>query len=105
VGLSRLHAALLVRRLRTNARELGVTGRLRRLSQLLEEIEHFRGWRQQEVAKIVQCGEKIEEEAIHKDGLEFFAVVHCLPARKFTFFIQVSTLNTEYHIQSSGLNL
>jgi hypothetical protein len=50
---------------------------LGRFSQLLEEIEHFCGCGQQEVAKIVQCGEKIEEEAIRKDGLEFFAGVHC----------------------------
>jgi hypothetical protein len=30
--------------------------------------------RQQEVAKIVQCGEKIEEEAICKGGLSFLTV-------------------------------
>jgi hypothetical protein len=28
----------------------------------LEETEHFRRWLQEKVAKIVQCGEKIEEE-------------------------------------------
>jgi hypothetical protein len=43
-------------------------------SQLLEEIEHFCGCGQKEVAKIVHCGEKIEEEAIRKGGLKFFFV-------------------------------
>jgi hypothetical protein len=37
----------------------------------LEETEHFSGYGQQKVAKIVQCGEKIEEDAIRKDGLKF----------------------------------
>ncbi len=32
---------------------------LEHLSQLLEETEHFRGWRQEKVAKIVQRGETI----------------------------------------------
>ena len=39
--------------------------------QVLEETQHFRGWRQEKVAKIVHCGEKIEE-AIRKGGLEFY---------------------------------
>lgn len=40
----------------------------------LEETEHFRRWRQQEVAKIVQCGENyslINGEATSGDGLKF----------------------------------
>ena len=37
----------------------------------LEEIEHLCRWPQEKVAKIVQCGEKIEEEAIRKGGLNF----------------------------------
>jgi hypothetical protein len=37
----------------------GLTGRLGRFSQLPEETEHFCGWRQQKVAKIVQCGEQL----------------------------------------------
>jgi len=44
---------------------------LGRFLQRLEETEHFRGWHQKEVAKIVQCGEKIEVEAIRKGGLKF----------------------------------
>jgi hypothetical protein len=36
-------------------------GRLWRFSQLLEETEHFGLGHQEKVAKIVQCGEKIEE--------------------------------------------
>jgi len=31
--------------------------RLKRSSHLLEETEHFYRWRQEEVAKIVHCGE------------------------------------------------
>jgi hypothetical protein len=41
----------------TNARDLGVSGKSERFSQVLEETEHFCGWRQKKVAKIVQCGE------------------------------------------------
>jgi len=33
---------------------------------LLKDTEHFCRWREQKVAKIVQCGENIEEEAIRK---------------------------------------
>src|ERR1041385_7916921 len=33
------------------------TGYLQRRPQVLEETAHFRRWRQEEVAKIVQCGE------------------------------------------------
>jgi len=39
----------------------------------LEEAKDFCRGCQQEVAKIVQCGEKIEEEASCKGGLKFFA--------------------------------
>jgi len=46
----------------------GLTGFLR----LLKETEHFCHWLQQEVAKIVHCGEKIAEEAIRKGGLKIF---------------------------------
>jgi hypothetical protein len=46
---------------------------LERFSQLLEETEHFCGCGQEEVAKIVHCGEKIEEEAIRKGGLKILA--------------------------------
>jgi hypothetical protein len=49
-----------------------VTGRLGHFSQLLEETEHFRGCGQEKVAKIVHCGENIEEEAIRKGGLKIF---------------------------------
>ena len=28
---------------------------------VLEETEHFRGWRQEEVAKIVQCAESLSK--------------------------------------------
>jgi hypothetical protein len=45
------------RRLRINARDLRVSGKIRRVPQVLHETEHFRCWRQQEVAKIVHCGE------------------------------------------------
>ena len=49
----------------------------RTLSQLLEATEHFYLWRQEKVAKIVQCGEhsflnKIEVEATREGGLKFF---------------------------------
>jgi len=60
-----------LRCLHADAGDLAVTGRLGRFSQLLEETEHFCGWCQEKVAKIVQCGEKIEEEAILADGLVF----------------------------------
>jgi hypothetical protein len=36
---------------------------LRRFPQFLDETQHICGCGQEEVAKIVQCGEKIEEEA------------------------------------------
>jgi beta-glucosidase-like glycosyl hydrolase len=45
-------------------------GRLGRFSQHLEETKHFCGRGQEKVAKIVHCGEKIEEEAIRKGGLK-----------------------------------
>jgi hypothetical protein len=35
---------------------------------------HFRTG-QEKVAKIVQCGEKIKEEAIRKGGLKFFGTI------------------------------
>jgi hypothetical protein len=44
-------------------------------SQPLQETEHICGGPQQQVAKIVQCGEKIEEEAIRKGGLNFSDVI------------------------------
>jgi len=50
-------------------------GTLQCFSQLLQETEHFVRWSQKQVAKIVHCGEKIEEEAIRKGGLKFFAVI------------------------------
>jgi len=40
---------------------LRVLGGLGRFSQLLEETQHFCCWGQQEVAKIVQCGEALAE--------------------------------------------
>lgn len=43
----------------------------------LEEPEHFRRWRQQKVGKIVQCGQKIEEEAIRK-GASNFSPLFCI---------------------------
>ena len=51
--------------------------RLLRLEDL-KETAHFLRWRQEEVAKIVHCGEppslsKIEEEATCEGGLKFFA--------------------------------
>ena len=53
-----------------------MTGNLGHFSQLLEETEHFFGWRQEKVAKIVQCGEpdilnKHAKEATRKGGLSF----------------------------------
>jgi len=39
---------------------------LSRFSDLLQETEHFCRWPQKQVAKIVQCGEKIEER--HPQG-------------------------------------
>jgi len=47
-----------------------------RFLRLLKVTEHFGGWRQEKVAKIVQCGETIEEEAIRKGGLKFLRPVH-----------------------------
>jgi len=42
----------------------------------LKETEHLRPWRQEKVAKIVQCGEKIEAAAIRKGGLKFFTTIY-----------------------------
>ena len=47
------------RRLCANTRESELLADLGRFSQLLEETEHFCGCGQEEVAKIVQCGEPI----------------------------------------------
>ena len=60
-GLLRLHAGLF-RRLRAMLATRRDSQFLRRFSQLLEEIEHFCGCGQQEVAKIVQCGEALAEK-------------------------------------------
>jgi hypothetical protein len=62
-----------------------VTGRLGRFSQVLEETEHFCGCGQEKVAKIVHCGEKIEEEAIRKGGLKLCAVI-CIERLFLTYF-------------------
>ena len=74
-GLSRAHIALLGRPCVSSVR-LGVTAKLGHFSQLLEEIEHFCGCRQEKVAKIVQCGEKFLlikiKKAICNGGLKFY---------------------------------
>jgi hypothetical protein len=52
---------------------------LGRFSQLLAATEHFCGWRQQKVAKIVQCGEHLSiiiEEVTHEGGLKFLRDVN-----------------------------
>jgi hypothetical protein len=57
VGFARLHAALIgayAPMLATRS-DWQILGRFS--SQLLEETEHFCGWPQEKVAKIVQCGE------------------------------------------------
>ncbi len=45
----------------------------------MEETEHLRGWRQKQVAKIVQCGEHLSlniiEEATRKGGLKFLVLI------------------------------
>jgi hypothetical protein len=45
----------------------------------MEEAEHFRGWRQEKVAKIVQCGENyslvVEQEATREMASSFCAIV------------------------------
>jgi hypothetical protein len=69
---------------------LGVTSRLRRFAQLLEETEHFCGCGQEKVAKIVHCGEKIEEEAIRKGGLKFFRLLFSDRYRPITDTTSVS---------------
>jgi hypothetical protein len=57
--------------LRASARESEQLADLGRFSQLLEEIKHFCGCRQEKVAKSVQCEEKIEEEAIREVASSF----------------------------------
>ena len=49
---------------------------LRALLAPLQETEHFYRGSQEKVAKIVQCGETIEEEAIRKGGLKFLRPIH-----------------------------
>jgi hypothetical protein len=53
---------------------LSLVAKLLRL-QDLKETEHFRHWRQEKVAKIVQCGEQLsssKDKATWKRWLQFF---------------------------------
>jgi len=79
VGLPRLHAALVGAYLPKLAiwRDWQILGRF---SQLREEIEHFCGCGQEEVAKIVHCGEQFypnqfEAKATLAGGLKFCDVI------------------------------
>ena len=62
-------------------------------SQLLEETRHFRGWRQEKVAKIVQCGEAFipnkSETRPPNDGLKRW--ITPLPL-EHEFLLALSTL-------------